>query len=345
LTRNEGSNGSYKRGAYRGNSNNKNSLQGNIAELDNNVYHYGTQDQGDRFARTTEAITDYVRREYSEEMRLLVKNQKENEPKEPVIPDKEEAKSPFVMQKNETELKQYHFKKERYEVRKAKIFVIMKGQCTLNTKNKVESLQGYDLIEADDDVIKLLNGLKELTFKTHKVQYGYWTICQTVRRVLTMRQQDNESLAEYYKRFASCVDVAESQWGTLVPTAAVTNEKNEKTSRDKFITCLFFAGVDTKKYGRLKTELNNAYVAEQNNYPKMVESAVTILSHYMNDKGVHMTDEDKGQTDQKSFMQKHKHLQTQFWHPAIAMSFCTHSSAICIPSYGKFMVQLWHIFA
>jgi hypothetical protein len=41
----------------------------------------------------------------------------------------------------------------------------------------------------------------------------------------------------------------------------------------------------------------------------------------------------------------HLHLQTQFWHPAIAMSFCTHSSAICIQSYGKFMVQLWHIFA
>jgi hypothetical protein len=39
------------------------------------------------------------------------------------------------------------------------------------------------------------------------------------------------------------------------------------------------------------------------------------------------------------------HLQTQFWHPAIAMSFCTHSSAICIQSHGKFMVQLWHIFA
>jgi hypothetical protein len=39
-------------------------------------------------------------------------------------------------------------------------------------KNKVESLQGYDLIEANDDVIKLLNGLKELTFKTHEVQHG-----------------------------------------------------------------------------------------------------------------------------------------------------------------------------
>jgi hypothetical protein len=33
-----------------------------------------------------------------------------------------------------------------------------------------------------------------------------------------------------------------------------------------------------------------------------------MLSHYMNDKGVHMTDEDKGQTGQKSFMQKHKNM-------------------------------------
>jgi hypothetical protein len=72
---------SYKRGAYRGNRNDKNSLQGNIAELGNNVYQYGTRDQGDRFTRTTEAIADYVGREYSKEMRLLVKNQKENEPK------------------------------------------------------------------------------------------------------------------------------------------------------------------------------------------------------------------------------------------------------------------------
>jgi hypothetical protein len=33
--------------------------------------------------------------------------------------------------------------------------------------------------------------------------------------------------------------VGESQWGTPVPTAAATNETNEKMSRDKFITCFF----------------------------------------------------------------------------------------------------------
>jgi hypothetical protein len=111
---NEGYNGSYKRGAYRGNRNDKNSFQGNIAKLGNNVYQYGTWDQGDRFTRTTEAIADYVGREYSKEMRLLVKNQKENEPKDYIVPDKEEATSPFVMKKYEIdELKQYYFFKER----------------------------------------------------------------------------------------------------------------------------------------------------------------------------------------------------------------------------------------
>jgi hypothetical protein len=54
-----------------------------------------------RFTKMTEAIADYVGREYSQEMKLLVKNQKENEPKEPVMPGKEEAKSPFMMKKYE----------------------------------------------------------------------------------------------------------------------------------------------------------------------------------------------------------------------------------------------------
>ena len=50
------------------------------------------------------------------------------------MPDKEETKLPFMMKKYKTELKQYYFKKERYKEHKAKIFVIVKGQCTLNTK-------------------------------------------------------------------------------------------------------------------------------------------------------------------------------------------------------------------
>jgi hypothetical protein len=55
-----------------------------------------------RFTRMAEAIANYVKREYSKEMKLLVKShQKENKAKEPVMPGKEEAKSPFMMKKYE----------------------------------------------------------------------------------------------------------------------------------------------------------------------------------------------------------------------------------------------------
>jgi hypothetical protein len=53
-----------------------------------------------RFTRMAEVIANYFKSEYSKEMKILVKNhQKENEPKEPVMPGKEEAKSPFIMKK------------------------------------------------------------------------------------------------------------------------------------------------------------------------------------------------------------------------------------------------------
>jgi hypothetical protein len=55
-----------------------------------------------RFTRMAEVIANYVGRENSKEIKLLVKNhQKENEPKEPVMPGKEEAKLPFMMKKYE----------------------------------------------------------------------------------------------------------------------------------------------------------------------------------------------------------------------------------------------------
>ena len=82
---------------------------------------------------------------------------------------------------------------------KLKVMVVIKGgQCSLTMKKKVESMKDCVAMEATDDVIGLLNGLKELAFtRTLKVQHKHWTLCQSLRKVLTMQQQDNESLAGY----------------------------------------------------------------------------------------------------------------------------------------------------
>ena len=56
---------------------------------------------------------------------------------------------------------QYHKKLDEFEEYKAKVFLIIKGQCTLTMKNKIESMTDYETIEKDDVVIKLLCRLRE----------------------------------------------------------------------------------------------------------------------------------------------------------------------------------------
>jgi hypothetical protein len=90
---------------------------------------------------------------------------------------------------------------DKYKEHKAKVFVIIKGQCSLTMKNKVESKTNYKKWEKDDDVIGLLSGFKELLFLTVYVQYEYWIMSQSMKSIMTMRQQDKESLNDYYKWF------------------------------------------------------------------------------------------------------------------------------------------------
>ena len=120
---------------------NKKSLRGDITELGNKVYTYRHRNQGDWYIKTTEAIGDYVSREYNKEMWLLVMNKQETTQKEPSEP--KDDKQTFTVEQYRTELKWYYDKTDQYEEYKAKVFVIIKGQCSLTTKNKVETMTGY----------------------------------------------------------------------------------------------------------------------------------------------------------------------------------------------------------
>ncbi len=162
----------------------KKPIKGDIEELGNFVYTYGSRDHCNKFWKTTDAIADYVGREYNKAMRVLVKNSKECPPEEPKEP--EGKVSDVEMKQYEKKLSRYYAKLDEYTEYKAKVFVIIKGQCTLTMKNKVEGMKDYDKIEEDDDVISLLKCLKDLAFTTVDVQYEHWTVVQSLKRLMTM---------------------------------------------------------------------------------------------------------------------------------------------------------------
>jgi len=105
------------------------------------------------------AIARYVSREYGREMRTLVTYSMETmfiEPEEP-----RDWRSTFVMEKYKKELSWYYDKLNKYREQKAKVFTIIKGQCSLAMKNKVKSMANYKTWEWSDNVIELLKMIKD----------------------------------------------------------------------------------------------------------------------------------------------------------------------------------------
>ena len=286
--------GALKKTSYR------TELKGNIDELNNNVYTYGSKSNGDWYNKITEAIADYAGHEYDKAMRELIINGNEILPEEPEQPKvkKDETVNPFTMEKYKMELKIYYDEMKLYKKNKAKIFIIIKGQCSLAMKTKIESNKEYKTIEEQDDVIKLMKLIKSLSHANIDVKYEYWSLSNAMAKLYNVKQESNESLMVYYKKFINMVEIAEVQHGSIVPIDLAKKDidysdenKREEVllkARGKYLACVFMKSVDWKRYGTCIKELNNAYIAGQNNYPATMVEAVSYLSNYMdsnNDKG------------------------------------------------------------
>jgi hypothetical protein len=104
------------------------------------------------------------------------------------------------MEKYKTELLIFHREKKEFQDNKAKLFVIILGQCTHNVKSKLENESGYATLEMDDDIVGLLRQLKQMAFASGGVQHPFWTLQIVMRHLLAIDQGPRESVI-YYTAF------------------------------------------------------------------------------------------------------------------------------------------------
>ena len=275
-------------------NNEASSIKGAIEELGRNVYCYGRRHQAEFFTKTTEAIGDYVGREYSKHMRNLVVDGTElslSMPSEPTGTANE-----YKIEKYKEDVKRYYSKSDKYNEHKAKVFIVIRGQCSLSMKNRLESDKEYKSWVRNDDVINLLKKIKELTYSTTEVRYEYWSLAMSLGKLANVRQSEGETIPSYYKRFRNIVEIMEGQWGDIYPMKLAANKAgydDRLTRNDIVLKCrnemlasLFLNGANRKYYSKCIDELNNTDLSGQNNYPKSTEEAMTYLSYYLdqNDK-------------------------------------------------------------
>jgi hypothetical protein len=272
---------------------------GKTEELGEFVYKIGCNDQADAFIRTTEAIAEYVGVNYGWKMRMLVKNRRETVFTKPTMPTAAkvttrsqagtETKVPgsvssAQMADYKAELDNYHRDTREYQDNKAKVFVVILGQCTVAVLSWLENGQGLTDLEVDLDVIGLLGKLETMAFSTGGVQEPFVSLAYSLRRLTMMQQGTKEGVAKYYKRFKISADVLGGHWGDFHPPKLVKNGVTEEQAQDRLLARIFLMGADKGRFGSLLEEYNNSYVAGIDNYPKSLEATLTLLSNYQDSK-------------------------------------------------------------
>jgi hypothetical protein len=191
-------------------------IVGDIPELKNYVYQMGNHRA--QYDKITNAIAKYCGRTLGKPMMDLVlgTDQLPEKPEPPAT--KKEDTDGWVALEYDKELNEWIKEKNLYKKDKAKVFIIVQGQCSTHMTNKLEGQKEYKELEDNVDVVGLVKMIRELIFNTRSVQYQHWTSSQIIRNIMTCRQGGNESLIGFYKRWKTILDVAESQWGAFVPT-------------------------------------------------------------------------------------------------------------------------------
>jgi hypothetical protein len=81
------------------------------------------------------------------------------------------------------ELDNYLRDTREYQENKAKVFVVILGQCTVAVMSRLETGGGLNNLEVDLDVLGLLEKLESMAFSTGGVQESFVTLVGSLRRL------------------------------------------------------------------------------------------------------------------------------------------------------------------
>jgi hypothetical protein len=257
------------------------------------TYSYGTHDQVSRYTNATKDIAELAGTtyKYGKEIWDLLMKKSEAKFPEPSAPS--DAKDRAEMEKYKMMLRRWMDHEEDYRRDKSKVFRVIMTHCTPAMKNKIESMPEYVEIEKNDDVIALLSKMKALVYSADKTQYEFWTMQVAMRKLINLKQDAKESLTDFSKRFLDQQEVTEAIWGVMTPQLTQgksADEQNEASNR--YLACLFLAGVDRTRYQDVVNDLNNDFILGKVTYPTDTSGMLTFLSNRRGNGGPSQQEQD-----------------------------------------------------
>ena len=224
----------------------------------------------------------------------VAKREKENREFEMIFNKESEA---FIQRQNQ------------YRQNKPKAAALIMSRCTDRLKTKLHQRSDWETIEKDP--VELLAAIKQHAMNYEATQYKMKTLCDALKNVLNLKQKDDESLTDYLKRSKASIDVFYSHAGKRFsfPRTVEQSKEYQKIKddldkaiiagneieynkamkdlkdlehkiTDEFLGFLFMENSDRSKYGTLLSGLETQHSLGNDQYPKTLVDAHTVLANH-----------------------------------------------------------------
>ena len=138
-----------------------------------------------------------------------IKNQIDSQGLDPDV-DKEEIKlmKQSIKELYQQEMRLYAGRKQQLRSNKSKLFGTIWSQCTSTIQSELVNLKNYNEKRKNYDCLWLLENLKLLSSGIDSKQNSSYTAFEVASSIYHIRQQQNEGLDSYHKRFESTIKTA-----------------------------------------------------------------------------------------------------------------------------------------
>ena len=196
----------------------------------------------------------------------------------------------------QAEIKQFLERERALEDNLDKAYAHIFGTyCSKAIQSRVEEHPNYETTIRDNP-IELLETVSVLMHDTVRAKYPYVSLYDAMMHLFNMRQQEQEHLNDYVKRFKQSHEVLKSHMGLkwlVMNTEEYQNEtqaeeqsKLKKQAFERFMAFVLLRNSDQAKYQSLMNGLISQYSMENDQYPKTITTATDILANHRHDNSI-----------------------------------------------------------
>ena len=173
------------------------------------------------------------------------------------------------------------------------LYSLVWGQCSETMQGKVEAVPEFaNLAQPMNDGIELLIIIKKVSFNFQSSQYLCHTIHETKLEFYKHQQGKYTTAMAYFESFANKVAALKNVKAPILPDEGIIKEVAGSSiitnahcaeALEQYLATAFILGCDRNRYEELIVKMQNAYLYDNNIYPKTVNKAYELLTNWQSE--------------------------------------------------------------